>query len=118
MFLQMKNLIIITTVLLSSCATVSKFEQRMDAKIGLTKTQLVDVMGIPDREYSSDNLHFMEYNQSHTGLTTSSDSTVVNGYLINTTSKVPYTTSCKLEFKLVNGKVSSYRYNGSMCRSR
>lgn len=105
-------------MVLVSCATVGKFEKRMSANIGLTKTQLIDVMGIPDREYASHNIEIIEYNQSRTGITSSTDSTVVNGYLINTTSKVPYTTSCKLEFKLINGKVTNYRYAGDMCRSR
>ncbi|MDM1330032.1 hypothetical protein [Acinetobacter indicus] len=105
-------------LVLGACATTAKFESRMDAKKGLNKEQLIDVMGIPDREYKTGSFEIVEYNQSRTVSETKSDSTVVNGYVINTNSSVPYTMSCRLEFKLVDGVVESYRYKGDMCRSR
>lgn len=108
----------IITILLSSCVTVAKFETRMDAKKGLNKAQLIEEMGIPDKEYRINNLEFIEYNQSRTGTTSSSDSSIVNGVLINTQTTTPYTQSCKLEFKLVDGVVDGYKYKGDMCRSR
>lgn len=110
--------IIFALALLSACATTAKFESRMDAKKGLTKEQLINVMGIPDREYKIGNFEMVEYNQSQTVSNKKSDTTVVNGYLINTSSTVPHTMSCRLEFKLVDGVVESYKYRGDLCRSR
>lgn len=120
---MLKKLIILSAVLtlaslLTACVTVAKFEARMDAKKGLNKAQLIDEMGIPDKEYKINNFEILEYNQNQTGITSKSDTSIVNGYLINTRTSVPYTEWCKLEFKLVDDIVESYRYRGDMCRSR
>ncbi|WP_180050308.1 MULTISPECIES: hypothetical protein [unclassified Acinetobacter] len=103
---------------LSACVTVAKFEKRMDEKKGLNKAQLIEEMGIPDREYKISNFEILEYNQSQTVFNSKSDTSVVNGYLINTQTSVPQNMWCRLEFKLVEGIVESYRYKGDMCKSR
>lgn len=112
------SIVFVCALSLTACATVSKFESRMDAKKGLNKEQLIDAMGIPDKEYKTDSFEIVEYNQSQTVSSSKSDTSVVNGYLVTTKTSVPYTMQCKLEFKLVNGIVESYRYKGDMCRSR
>lgn len=113
---------LITTLLclltLTACATVAKFEKRMDGNKGLTKEQLIEKMGIPDKEYQTDNFVFLEYNQRQKTSNTTSSTSVVNGYLINTATSTPHIMWCKLEFKLVNGIVENYRYRGNMCRSQ
>jgi len=111
-------ILILASLSLTGCVTVAKFEARMDAKKGLNKAQLIEEMGIPDKEYKISNFEILEYNQSQTGITSKSDTSVVNGYLINTRTSVPYTEWCKLEFKLVDDIVEGYRYRGDMCRSR
>ena len=121
--MKLRKLLILPIVLaffslLTACVTVAKFEARMDAKKGLNKAQLIEEMGIPDREYTISNFEILEYNQSQTGITSKSDTSVVNGYLINTRTSVPHTMWCSLEFKLVDDVVESYRYKGDMCRSR
>ena len=121
--MKLKKLLILPIVLvlssvLTACVTTAKFEARMDAKKGLNKAQLIEEMGIPDREYKIDNFEILEYNQSQTVSSSESDTTVVNGYLINTRTSVPHTVWCRLEFKLINNVVESYRYKGDMCRSR
>ena len=60
----MKIISIGLVLLLTGCATVGKFEARMDAKKGLTKEQLIDEMGIPVKEYKSDSFEILEYYQS------------------------------------------------------
>lgn len=111
-------LLSIFTILFSGCVTVAKFESRMDAKKGLNKSELIEDMGIPDKEYKINDLEFIEFNQSRSGSTSKSDTTISNGILINTTTTTPYQNWCKLEFKLVNNLVESYKYKGNMCRSR
>lgn len=111
-------LIIFGFVLLSACATVEKFETRMEAKKGLTKDQLIDDMGIPDRQYKSDNFEVVEYNQNDTINLPSSSSSYISGNKIQTTTtNNSFDVSCKLEFKLIDGVVKNYRYTGSLCRS-
>lgn len=102
----------------SACVTTAKFEARMDAKKGLNKDQLIEEMGIPDKEYNAENFTILEYNQSYSGSNTQNSTSVVNGVLVNTATSSPYTIWCKLEFKLVNGIVESYKYRGDLCKSR
>lgn len=109
--------LIIGTTMLFSCATVSKFEKRMDAKKGLTKEQLIDEMGIPDREYKTDSFMIIEYNQHDTINLPTSSTSYVAGNKIHTTTSNPLEVSCKLEFKLIDGVVKNYRYKGALCRS-
>lgn len=114
----MKKFIICMLVILTGCATVGKFEKRMDAKKGLTKEQLIDEMGIPVREYKSENFEIVEYYQSgHVNLPNNSVSNVSGGVINTTSSNNSFDVDCKLEFKLVGGVVTNYRYNGAMCRS-
>lgn len=102
----------------SACVTTAKFEARMDAKKGLSKDQLIEEMGIPNKEYNAENFTILEYYQSQSGSNTENHTSVVNGVLVNTYSSSPYTIWCKLEFKLVNGVVESYKYRGDLCKSR
>ncbi|WP_151867944.1 hypothetical protein [Acinetobacter soli] len=114
----MKKLGVCLLLLLSGCATVGKFEAKMDAKKGLTKEQLIDEMGIPVREYKSENFEILEYYQSsHINLPNNSVSTVSGGMINTTYSNNSFDIDCKLEFKLVGGVVTNYRYNGAMCTS-
>lgn len=105
-------------VLLTGCVTVGKFESRMEAKKGLTKEQLIDEMGIPVREYKSDNFEIVEYYQSGSvNLPQNSISTISGNSIYTNTNGGSFPIDCKLEFKLVNGVVTNYRYQGAMCRS-
>ena len=118
--MKLIEVIILTAsvIALSACATVGKFEKRMEAKKGLTKEQLIDDMGIPDKEYRSDSFEIVEYNQHDTvRLPNSSSSYVVGNQIQNTTTNNTFNVSCKLEFKLIDGIVKNYRYKGSLCRS-
>lgn len=114
----MKIISIGLVLLLTGCATVGKFEKRMDAKKGLTKDRLIDEMGIPGREYKSENFEIVEYYQSgRVNLPNNSASTVSGGVINTTSSNNSFDIDCKLEFKLVGGIVTNYRYKGAMCRS-
>ena len=114
----MKIISIGLVLLLTGCATVGKFEARMDAKKGLTKEQLIDEMGIPVKEYKSDSFEILEYYQSdRITLPRNSISTVSGNSIYTNTSGGSRVVDCKLEFKLINGIVTNYRYKGDMCRS-
>ncbi|MEO3700446.1 hypothetical protein [Acinetobacter ursingii] len=114
----MKKLGIALIILLTGCATVGKFEARMEAKKGLTKEQLIDEMGIPVKEYKSENFEIVEYYQSdRINVPQSSVSTVSGGTVYTNTSGGSFAVDCKLEFKLIDGIVTNYRYKGSLCRS-
>lgn len=118
--MKLIKIIVLTTsvIALSACATVGKFEKRMEAKKGLTKEQLIDDMGIPDREYKSDSFEVVEYNQHDTvRLPNSSSSYVIGNQIQTTTTNNTFDISCKLEFKLVHGVVKNYRYKGRLCTS-
>ena len=114
----MKIFVLAFFILLTGCVTVAKFEKRMDAKKGFTKEQLIDEMGIPVREYKSDNFEIVEYYQSAKGyIPKTSTSNIIGNIVYTTTSGGAYEMDCKLEFKLVNGIVTNYRYQGQLCRS-
>jgi hypothetical protein len=101
-----------------ACATVGKFEKRMDAKKGLTKSELINDMGIPAREYKTEDFEILEYYQSdNVNLPRSSTSSIVGSTVLTNTTGGSYSVDCKLEFKLVNGVVTNYRYKGDLCRS-
>lgn len=107
-------------VTLSACATTAKFEKRMDSKKGMTKSELIEDMGIPDRTYKADDFEIVEYNQSNSfSVPSTSISTVTNNQVYTTTPTYgSRTVSCKLEFKVVNNIVTNYRYKGDMCISK
>lgn len=118
--MKLIKIIVLTAsaIAFSACATVGKFEKRMEAKKGLTKEQLIDDMGIPDREYKSDSFEVVEYNQHDTvRLPNSSSSYAIGNQIRTTTTNNTFDISCKLEFKLVNGVVKNYRYKGRLCTS-
>lgn len=113
-----KLFVLITTLVASACATTGKFESRMNEKKGMTKEMLIDEMGIPDRIYKSENFEIIEYNQSgEIRLPKNSTSYVGLNQIQTTTYDNSFTSSCKLEFKIINGVVANYRYNGSLCKS-
>ena len=105
-------------LVLAGCATTGKFEKRMEVKKGLTKEQLIDEMGIPVKEYKSESFEILEYYQSdRISVPQSSVSTVSGSTIYTNTSGGSYAVDCKLEFKLINGIVTNYRYKGALCRS-
>ena len=111
--------LVVSVFILSGCATQAKFDKRMDAKKGLTKEQLIDDMGIPDKEYKSDNFEILEYNQSDViSLPNTSTSYLVGNTIQTSTTNNSFNVSCKLEFKLIEGVVSNYRYKGNLCKSK
>ena len=109
---------LIVSALFAGCATTGNFEKRMEAKKGLSKEQLIDEMGIPAKEYKSESFEILEYYQSDTiTLPRNSVSTVSGNTLYTNTTGGSYPVDCKLEFKLINGVVTNYRYAGALCRS-
>lgn len=114
----MKKLGVCLLLLLSGCATVGKFEAKMDAKKGLTKDQLLGQMGIPDREYKGDNYEIIEYyRQGSIKMPTNTYATVTQNSLYSTTSGGNIDIDCRLSFRLVNNVVQDYSYKGAMCTS-
>ncbi len=117
----------IISILTTSCISTSEikkidataaFEKRMEAKKGLSKEQLIDVMGIPAKEYKSESFEILEYYQSDTiTLPRNSISTVSGNTVYTNTTGGSYGVDCKLEFKLINGFVTNYRYTGALCKS-
>jgi len=117
----------IISILTTSCISTSEikkidataaFEKRMEAKKGLSKEQLIDAMGIPAKEYKSESFEILEYYQSDTiTLPRNSISTVSGNTVYTNTTGGSYGVDCKLEFKLINGFVTNYRYTGALCKS-
>lgn len=117
----------IISILTTSCISTSEikkidataaFEKRMEAKKGLSKEQLIDAMGIPAKEYKSESFEILEYYQSDTiTLPRNSISTVSGNTAYTNTTGGSYGVDCKLEFKLINGFVTNYRYTGALCKS-
>lgn len=113
------TVISLVSAVLFGCATTGKFESRMEAKKGLTKEQLIDEMGIPDRAYKTDNFEIIEYTQSGVLELPSNSTSYIRGNQVHTTSfSSTIDTYCKLEFKLINNIVTAYRYNGNSCVSQ
>lgn len=117
----------IISILTTSCISTSEikkidataaFEKRMESKKGLSKEQLIDEMGIPAKEYKSESFEILEYYQSDTiTLPRNSISTVSGNTVYTNTTGGSYGVDCKLEFKLINGFVTNYRYTGALCKS-
>lgn len=117
----------IISILTTSCISTGEikkidataaFEKRMEEKKGLSKEQLIDEMGIPVKEYKSESFEILEYYQSDTiTLPRNSVSTVSGNTVYTNTTGGSYGVDCKLEFKLINGFVTNYRYTGALCKS-
>ncbi len=109
---------ILAFLLLAGCATTAKFEKRMNAKKGMTKSELIEDMGIPDKQYKADDYEIIEYNQSNTGSVPVVNIGTIGNQTYTTQTMTSRTTSCKLEFKIINNIVTNYRYKGDMCISQ
>ncbi len=119
----MKKLIILIPLLLTGCLGNPFLEKKLEAKKGLTKSQLISDFGIPDREYKADDFEILEYNQSTISSRNTSD--YITGYQnkglysqqyqIEVPEKKIQQWHCKIEFRLIDGVVKNYRYSGNNC---
>lgn len=112
-------------IFLSACGHFmlpkTRFETNYNAMIGMSETQLVQTLGIPQRTYQTNDLKLLLYSEQKTyitpqTLTTSFDNTsyygqattkTAGGYVVNS--------FCNITFSLQNGYVVNWKYQGNAC---
>lgn len=106
-------------LLLSACATREGFEQRAGAMIGWSEDAVIGVMGPPLNVYETKNsgTRYLTWAAAQTG--------VVPGYgsascyrgrcFSSYTPATAYALWCKLTYTFIDGKATSYQYDGNAC---
>ncbi|MFX7516497.1 hypothetical protein ABTJ36_08940 [Acinetobacter baumannii] len=119
----MRISLVLVLLLLSGCIGNPFLEKKLEAKKGMTKSELIKDFGIPDREYKGDDFEILEYKRSSISSRSTSEYVPVyqnkglysQQYLL----EIPQTSiqewHCKIEFRLIDGVVRNYRYSGNNC---
>lgn len=113
-------------LLLTGCATSAKYEAALDTWVGSTELELVKAWGPPMHSYETSGSKFLAYSSQRSaympGTSPSFTTSYVGGNAYTTTAggtrgfNIPL--SCKTTFELIEGKVSSWSYEGNACTSR
>ncbi len=108
----MRKIFILTSIfLLCSCATQSKYENKLKYWVGKNETELVSKWGIPTSSYQTNDAKFIQYNQDFGS--TSTAQPIGSTYLINT-----HHEWCKTTFTVDSqGIISNWRIEGTSCVS-
>jgi len=119
----MKRFLFLFPLLLIGCISNPFLEKKLETKKGMTKSELINDFGIPDREYKGDNYEILEYNQSRISSSRSTERIPVYQnkglYTQQHQLEIPQNKiqewHCKIEFRLIDGVVKNYRYKGNNC---
>ena len=118
-------------LLLAGCATEAAFDQRMGALVGMTESDLVRTIGVPDSAHESSQRRFLQYDRLGRGGGTVVQPSLgigigglsvsrgvgfgVGGGLFGGPAFMSPPPLCSVTFELVNGIVASYTRRGDSC---
>lgn len=97
----MKKLVLLSFMLLSSCCTVAKYQQKLDATLGMEENELIEQLGNPTSVYDTPEKRSLEYKNSNL---------VCNQYGC-------FTYWCNTQFMIKDGKIDRWSYKGNNCCS-
>ncbi len=122
----MKRFLILISLsfFLTGCATTANFEKMLSGWIGASEEGLISSWGPPSRVYSSGANKYLTYDKSASGYVPGTAPTYTTTVIGNTaytnvtggSSGYSYSKNCSTTFTIVNGSVSSWRWEGNACR--
>lgn len=116
---------ILAVVLLASCATVEKYEAKLQTWVGSAEERLIASWGPPDSFYESGGTRYLTYAKSRTVVTAGTAPTT-NAYVVGSqvfTSTTPGSPgsvrqrSCKTTFIVKNSVITDWQHKGNDCKS-
>jgi hypothetical protein len=118
--------VLLSIVLLSGCATIGKYNKKLESSIGSTELNLINAWGVPQNVYETGGSKFFVYVSSGTTYfsgTNPSYTTSATGNTISTTptqgrTGMAVNQGCETTFEISDDRVRSWRWQGNNCRSR
>ena len=120
------SILAIGVLILSGCATTKGYEQMLQTWVGSSESNLVAAWGIPDGVYQMNAYEkVITYQRGGTTYLPGSAPSYQTTYYGNTATTRPVggspgyviSQSCKTDFVVTNGIVSSWRWEGNSCRA-
>jgi hypothetical protein len=108
------------------CATQEGYEKILSSYVGASEASLLAQWGPPDQAYSSDaSTKYLTYSKSRSGYVPGVPPTYQSSCSFGVCTTIPigglpgysYTDTCKTSFKLVDGTIASWRFEGDACRA-
>ena len=99
----------------------TRFETKLNSFMGVSETQLVQTLGIPQNTYQTKDVKLLLYSEQQTYMTPQTQTTRFDGispYMhATTTTKGGYFVNnfCNITFSLQNGYVVNWKYEGNAC---
>jgi hypothetical protein len=122
----MRKLLLIAFLGLAACATTANYEKNLNALVGTTEGNLVETWGIPDGSYSPDPAtKYLVYNRSHDSYVAGTPPTyqttcrfgICTTHAVGGTEGFSTHEQCKTTFRIVDGKVESWKWQGNACKA-
>jgi uncharacterized protein YceK len=114
--------------ILLSIINKKKFEETMNATVGLKKDDLIEKRGLPTETYTVNGKEFLTWKKDTGSVSSGTSSGTSSGYgssfgnSISTSSTTSSTmnstttnTYCNLTFILIDGVVNTWKYDGNNC---
>jgi lipoprotein len=116
-----KFILFFVLILLFSCstATTEKLERKLQSRMGMPESDLVDLLGPPDQVYKLDDKKYLTYITSNTSYVPQTVHNTTVGNQIQTNVYGGYSRSwyCKVTYIVEKGVIVSWRYEGNSCLS-
>lgn len=116
---RMKNITLLSLLLLSACATTGNYEANLNSWRGRTPEELIEKWGYPDGTFDHPNGNKVYIYSNSRSTASVSPSIYQNPYTPGTDITVTNNTSwCKTYFEVDDrGLISTWRWEGNACRS-
>lgn len=117
----MRNLaVFLLCFLFTACATEQGYRDYLNVYLEAPEEFLIDSWGAPDDTYNVGNVKYLSYGKNNVVYTPANYNTTFYGNSSNTFgyNSTPVYFSCKTTFKIENGEVVSYNFEGNNCTMR
>ena len=113
-------LVLLFSLVLSSCTTKQEHEDMLSSWYGSTEKQLVDSWGVPTSFYELDGKRYLTYSNSGQAMVGGTEPTTISdGYGTEFTSPgmppILVTYNCTIIMVVENGVIKEWRYKGNNC---
>jgi len=117
--------ILLSIVLLSGCATIGKYNKKIESSIGSTELNLINAWGTPQNVYETGGSKFFVYVSSGTTYFSGTNPSYTTSATGNTSTApiqgrpgMAVNQGCETTFEISDDRVRSWRWQGNNCRSR
>ncbi len=105
---------VLAALLLGACTTPAGYEALLRGWEGKKESELVAKWGAPDAIQESEGVRTLTYRITRSGATVGTQPQMHAG---PTPLSTPWTSTCKTVFRLRNGVVSGWNYEGDSCKA-